>query len=88
MSQVIKHYCDWKGCKAERAGNDNIGVFSHTSADASGNGHETWYATFDLCANHLLFFVRKLIENSEQGKKVCKETLQLVKDLEISFELR
>lgn len=91
MAQVIKHYCDWKDCKKERAGDRRIQVFSHSCRDASGNGTERWHAVFDLCVEHLFDYTETLIEMLERtgmcGPVKPNTPFEVAKDLKIKFEL-
>jgi hypothetical protein len=87
MAKVIKHHCDWPGCKDERAIDEGLQVFSHSEMDPSGNGYNHWNAVFDLCALHLKWFADALIKNSEDtGGKITP--LVLVKKLNIHYEMR
>lgn len=87
MSQVIKYYCDAKGCKSERAGNESIRVYSHSTRDASGMNHH-WLARFDLCAKCLLNFTDALIDSMEHRGRIGQRTpFKIVQDWEIKYEL-
>ena len=92
MSSKTIHYCDWDGCKEQRAGKQSLQAFSHSSADASGNGSEQWYAVFDLCIEHLITYTESLTESLErygkQGKVKMRSPFEIVKDLHINYELR
>jgi hypothetical protein len=91
MAAVTKHYCDWKDCKAERATDEAIQVFSHSRMDASGNGRDNFHASFDLCSQHLVLFTLALIENMERvgrfGAVKPRSPFEIVKSLQIRFEL-
>lgn len=91
MASVTKHYCDWDGCKKE-ASSLALSAFSHSSADASGNGSEQWYAKFDLCIDHLKIYVEELVESLEKhgrfGAVKSRSPFEIVKGLGIQYELR
>lgn len=91
MAAVTKHYCDWKDCKAERAGSKPLHVFKKSTRDASGNGSNDWHATFDLCVGHLAEFTLALIENLEGNNRFGMlkplSPFEIVEKLQIRFEI-
>ena len=87
MAKIENYVCDSKNCKNLRAGDRSLMIFSHTTPDASGNGHETWRACADLCPKHLLQFTQYLIGLIED-KRIPKKLTDVYDTLVIMSELR
>lgn len=86
MTQVIKYYCNKKGCRQERGGSRSLHIFSHSTPDASGNGSEHWQAVADFCPEHLLQFTQFLVGLIED-KRLPKNLKEVYEKFDVSFEL-